>query len=246
MRFVLVHGGYHGAWCWDKVVPELQALGHEAVAVELPGAGARVKEEANVESWRGAMIDVVEDGDVLVGHSMGGFVISMAADAAPEKVSRLIYLAAAVPIEGVAMAGTTPTNDYWRGITGLDYEEYTRIIETPEQGPVIKMTRSDAANKLFYHDCSPEDQAWAFEHLTPLPAAAVSEPLSLPRFWEAPIPRDFIVCTDDRSHPMEWDNEFMGRLGLTTCRGIVASHSPFISRPVETARIFDACVGETT
>ena len=85
VRFVLVHGGFHGAWCWDKLVPELEAFGHEALAIDLPGSGERLEEKANHASWRAAFRDVVEDGDVLVGHSQGGFAISLAADELPEK-----------------------------------------------------------------------------------------------------------------------------------------------------------------
>jgi pimeloyl-ACP methyl ester carboxylesterase len=86
-RFVLVHGAFHGAWCWDRLTPELERLGHTAVAVDLPGCGDRLGEKASLASWRGALRDVIEDGDVLVGHSMGGFVISLAADEVPDRRS---------------------------------------------------------------------------------------------------------------------------------------------------------------
>ena len=99
-RFVLVHGGFHGAWCWAKLTPELEALGHKVVAIDLPGAGERMREKSTLATWRGALRDVIDDGDVLVGHSQGGFAISLAADEVPDKVGRLIYLSAAVPIEG--------------------------------------------------------------------------------------------------------------------------------------------------
>jgi len=184
---------------------------------------------------------VVEDGDVLVGHSMGGYVISMAADEVPEKIGRLIYLAAAAPLEGRSMQDATPINDHWKQITGLDFDEYSRVVETPAQGAVLDLTLKRAVDQIFYHDCSAEDQQWAFERLSPLPVEAVSTPLSLPRFWPSRIPRDFIVCTDDHSHPIAWDNEFMKRLGVSTSFGIVSSHSPFISRPSETAQLFHVC-----
>ena len=100
MRFVLVHGGFHGAWCWSRVIPELEALGHEAVAIDLPGHGERRDEPSSIASRRRAILDVMRDGDVLVGHSGGGYDITVAADAAPDKVGHLVYLAAGLPIEG--------------------------------------------------------------------------------------------------------------------------------------------------
>jgi pimeloyl-ACP methyl ester carboxylesterase len=224
------------------LVPELEALEHEALAIDLPGSGERLEEEANHTSWRAAFRDVVEDGDVLVGHSQGGFAISLAADELPEKIGRLVYLAAAVPIEGEAMgAATSGSTELWPETIGLPVEDFMSLVDIPGQGPCVSITDPRAANKVFYHDCDPDDQAWAFSHLTPLPLAPTLEPFVLPRFWTARVPRDYILCTDDYSHTVASDNEFMRRLGLSTCMSVLSSHSPFISRPVETARLLEAC-----
>lgn len=107
MRFLLVHGGFHGAWCWSRVIPELQALGHEAVAIDLPGHGARRDEPSTIAGRRDAIVSAMQSGDVLVGHSGGGYDIALAADAVPEKVGHLIYLAAGLPIEGRAIIEAT-------------------------------------------------------------------------------------------------------------------------------------------
>jgi pimeloyl-ACP methyl ester carboxylesterase len=244
MRFVLVHGGYHGAWCWDRLAPELEKLGHSSLAIDLPGCNERLNEPASLSSWRGALRELIEEGDVLVGHSMGGFAISLGADEVPEKVARIVYLSAAVPIEGQAMGAATAetvAND-WPATVDMPYEEFVEVVEMPNQGPCVRLTKQIAVNKLFYHDCTAEDQDWAWERLTPLPLGPSQETFHLPRFWAAPIPRDFIVTTDDRSHPVAIDNMFMQRLGLSTGFSIRSSHSPFLSRPAETAKVLDACV----
>jgi pimeloyl-ACP methyl ester carboxylesterase len=245
VRFVLVHGGFHGAWCWNKVAPRLTALGHDAVAIDLPGHGERVKDKATIDSWRAAMADVLLEGDVLVGHSMGGYVIALAADEAPEKVGRLIYLAAPPPVEGQSMTGATSLEDAFTETMGVPLERYTAVVEIPEQGACIALTDPEAANKLFYHDCSPEDQAWAFAHLTPQPLEPITTPLHLPRYWAASIPRNYVFCTDDHSHPVVMDNQFMKQLGLISCVGITTSHSPFLSQPAELAKLLDACARGT-
>ena len=212
------------------------------MAIDLPGSGRRMAEKATHASWREAFRDIVEEGDVLVGHSQGGFAISLAADELPDTVGRLIFLSAAVPIEGESMgAATSGSTELWPDTIGLPAEEFMALAELPGQGPCVSITRPEAANQVFYHDCDPEDQAWAFSQLTPLPLGPTLEPFHLPRFWAAPIPRNYILCTDDRSHTLSSDNEFMRRLGLATCVSVVSSHSPFISRPAETARLLDAC-----
>jgi hypothetical protein len=174
---------------------------------------------------------------------MGGFAISLGADEVSDKVARLIYLSAAVPIEGEPMSAATGDNvaKAWPAAVGSPYEDFIELIETPEQGPCVRVTKQAAANKLFYHDCSAEDQDWAWANLTPQPIAPAQEVFHLPRFWSAPIPRDYIVTTDDYSHPISHDNLFMQRLGLTTAFSIASSHSPFVSKPAETAKVLDAC-----
>jgi pimeloyl-ACP methyl ester carboxylesterase len=247
VRFVLVHGGFHGAWCWNRLVPELENLGHDVVAVDLPGAGGRLAEKATFAAWRGALREVIDDGDVLVGHSMGGFAISLAADEVPERIGRLVYLAASVPIEGSTIGTSTNPNTVaaWAEVVGMPYEDFTEVVELPVQGPCLRFTRTEATSRLFYHDCTPADQEWAFEHLTPLALELGNEPFHLPRFWSAPIPRDFVVCTDDRTHQLRADQESMKRLGLTTSFAIRSSHSPFVSRPVEAAGVLDRCARGT-
>ena len=102
MRFVLVHGGFHAAWCWSRTIPELERLGHAAAAVDLPGHGDLLDEESTLDNRRDAIVSALQPGDVLVGHSGGGFDATLAADAATDLVSHIVYLAA-----GRAASGTT-------------------------------------------------------------------------------------------------------------------------------------------
>jgi pimeloyl-ACP methyl ester carboxylesterase len=71
-RFVLIHGGFHGAWCGDRALPELERRGHESVAIDLPGHGARKDERSTLADRRDAITEALCPGDVLVRHSGGG------------------------------------------------------------------------------------------------------------------------------------------------------------------------------
>ena len=109
--FVLVHGAWHGGWCWEDTERELRALGHETHAVTLTGLGERnhlatpdvdadlhVQDVVNTLKWR-ALSDVI-----LVGHSYGGMVITGVAGQVPERLAALVYLDAMVPEEsGVSL-----------------------------------------------------------------------------------------------------------------------------------------------
>lgn len=239
MRFVLVHGGYHGAWCWEKVVPEVEALGHSAVAIDLPGLGGRADEVATHASWRDALREVIEDGDVLVGHSMGGFAISLGADEVPAKISHLIYLAAAVPSSGDSIQ---VSGQRWPALVGLPLEEFMEDVDLPKVGRCRRFTKQSAANTIFYGDCAPADQDWAWDRLGAQPLSITEDRLDLRRLAAATIPRHYIVLTNDQAMSLSHMATALTRLGVPFGYSLATSHSPFLSRPSETAAVFAACV----
>ncbi len=236
MRFVLIHGGFHGAWCWSRTVPELEKLGHLAIAIDIPGHGERVHEEATMAGRLDAVLDVLQSGDVLVGHSGGGLEVTRAADAAPELVSHVVYLAAALPLEGRLMQDALIYRDDG-GVEGDN--DVTGMLEHLHFNDDGSMAFADAegAKQLFYHDCDDETVRWAFEQLTPESAGdTATTPISVPRFWEADLPRSFVLCLEDRAQPRWLADVTARRLGVEPL-SIKASHSPFLSRPAELAQL---------
>jgi pimeloyl-ACP methyl ester carboxylesterase len=225
MRFVLVHGGFHGAWCWVKLVSELERLGHTAVAVDMPGHGNRAEESASLAGYRDAILEAIEPGDVLVAHSMGGFPTSVAADAAIDRVRHVVYLAAGLPIEGQPMSAA--------GAGRLSARE--SIAEPIDEGRRMRIRSDEAAIEFFYHDCSPELARWACSKLTPQPVAPVLEPISIPRFWKAQLSRSLILCRQDRAAGgPDAVAASVARLGVDPL-WIDTSHSPFLSQPAACA-----------
>jgi pimeloyl-ACP methyl ester carboxylesterase len=236
MRFVLIHGGFHGAWCWSRAIPELENLGHEAIAIDIPGHGERVHEEATMAGRLDAVLAVLQPGDVLVGHSGGGLEITRAADAAPELVNHVIYLAAALPLEGRLMQDALVYRDDG-GVEG-DYD-VTGMLEHLRFNDDGSMAFADVegAKKLFYHDCDNDTARWAFEQLTPESAGdTATTSISVPRFWEAELPRSFVLCLEDRAQPRWLADVTARRLGVEPLT-IKTSHSPFLSRPAELAQV---------
>jgi pimeloyl-ACP methyl ester carboxylesterase len=236
MRFVLIHGGFHGAWCWSRTIPALEDLGHEAIAIDIPGHGDRAHEEATMGGRLDAVVSVLREGDVLVGHSGGGLEITRAADAAPELVSHVVYLAAALPLEGLLMQEALVYRD--DGSTEGDYDvtgmlQHLRINDDGS----MAFASAEGARALFSHDCDDATVQWAFDRLTPeLAGDTATTPISVPRFWEADLPRSFIVCQQDRAQPRWLADVTARRLGVEPL-SIDASHSPFLSRPSELAEL---------
>ncbi|MFJ6569238.1 alpha/beta fold hydrolase [Streptomyces sp. NPDC091292] len=240
MRFVLIHGGFHGAWCWSRTIPELERLGHDAIAIDLPGQGARRDERSTLGDRRDAIVAVLRSGDVLVGHSVGGYDITMAADAAPDLVGHMVYLAAGLPLEGRTVLEATG------GVPGEDGDGEVSELMTDETG-MSRFTRPNARGRMectefapvrdfFYHDCDEATARWAFDQLCPAPVEFLTEPVSLPRFWEADLPRSFIRCEQDRAVPPTMAAQVIERLGVEPLT-IDSAHSPFLSRPRELAEL---------
>lgn len=189
--FVLVPGGAHGGWCYQKVARRLRARGHEVHAPSLSGIGehshqvhpginlsTHLRDVANLLQWED-LRDVV-----LVGHSYGGMVVTGAADLAHERVGKLVYLDAANPRNGqslVDVAGPiiTVTRDFGAVVNG------TELVLLPAPG-----------GAAFYGITDPADQQWADERLTGHPWACFEEKLSLQHedeLWA--IPQFHIVCS---------------------------------------------------
>jgi pimeloyl-ACP methyl ester carboxylesterase len=239
VRFLFVHGGFHAGWCWDKTIVELEALGHEGVTVDLPGHGARLDEESTLANRRDAIVDVMQPGDVLVGHSGGGFDATLAADARPDLVGHIVYLAAALPREGRTYPEAMAMRDSDEELAGdfnADVGEMLSYLHFDDDG-AMTFTDFDGAWKYFYHDCDEETARWAFERLDPERFGDTTViPVSVARFWAADLPRSFILCEQDRSMPRWLADTVARRLGVEQLT-IDASHSPFLSRPRDLAEL---------
>ncbi len=239
MRFLFVHGGFHAAWCWERTIEALRGLGHDGVAVDLPGHGPLLDQESTLADRRDAILAALRPGDVLVGHSGGGFDATLAADAAPDLVRHIVYLAAALPREGrtypEAMAMRDDGDELEEGFDA-DVGEMLSYLAFDEDG-AMTFADFDGAWKYFYHDCDEPTARWAFDRLGPERFGDTTvTPVSVPRFWTADLPRSFIVCEQDRSMPRWLADTVARRLGVAQL-SIDSSHSPFLSRPRELAEL---------
>jgi len=191
--YVLVHGSWHGAWCWYKVVPRLEQAGHTALAIDLPGHGrdwtpARdVSLQTYVDCVCG-LLDTLPEPAILVGHSRGGIVISQAAESRPEKIKALVYLAAYLIPNGEAMLPTALSDTESLIVPNLTLNE--------EHG--WHMLKAEAFKEALYADCPAEDVALAQTLLTPESNAPVATPLELTDANFGRVPRFYITCLADR------------------------------------------------
>jgi len=189
--YVLVHGGGHGGWCYQKVTRRLQAAGHTVYAPTLTGLGERSHLRSPAIDLDTHIHDVVsmlhhEDlhDVILVGHSYGGMVITGIADRATDRIGRLVYLDAANPVNGQSLVDVA-------GPIIL----ITREHATVEDGVELVLHPAPEAG-LFYGVTDPDDLAWMADRLTAHPWPCFEQKLVLANedeLWA--LPRYSIVCT---------------------------------------------------
>jgi pimeloyl-ACP methyl ester carboxylesterase len=227
MDIALVHGSYHGAWCWDLLRPELEALGHRVIAMDLPisepGLGAADYAEAVVQALDGS------EAPIVVGHSMAGLVIPIVAERRP--VHRLVFLAAFLPEPG-------RTINELRAAQPIDGRIPPATAEWTDLGDGVWMVGPATATELFYHDVPADLAHWAVGRLRPQSYALMDEIAPL-KAWPAVASR-VIVCADDHALNPDWLRAAASdRLGVEAVE-IAGGHSPFLTRPAELAAIIDA------
>lgn len=230
--FILIHGSWHGSWNWHRVVPILEQLGHRAIPLDLPGMGRdktpvqEVTLEKSVQAVCDCM-DSVEGKVVLVGHSKNGIVISQAAEYRPEKIEKLVYLAAyLIP-------------------NGKTQREYSMMDTEGVLKPYVHLHSDLNATTLdpaiyfegLYADCDPHIEQLARVLLSAEPISTGITPLQLSAERYGSVPRVYIECTLDKAVTPFIQQKMYRDMPCEKVYQMESSHSPFFSQPVKLAEI---------
>jgi pimeloyl-ACP methyl ester carboxylesterase len=226
--FVLIHGAWHGAWCWHKLVPRLEKRGHTVIAPDLPAMG-RDRTPVNrisLAAWRDFVCRIVDQSPepvTLVGHSRGGVVISEVAEHRPERVRTLVYLSAFLLREGQCLFD----------LAGSDPQSLVPPNMVMSEDKISSTIRPDALRDAFYGECSDEDVALARLCLQPEPTVPLATPLRISDAKFGAVPRVYIECLRDRAIPITLQRRMQAALPCPQVLSIDTDHSPFFSRADE-------------
>jgi pimeloyl-ACP methyl ester carboxylesterase len=225
-RFVLVHGAFGGAWCWQPVVAALEAAGHTVDALDLPGGGddrtpvEEITLEACADRVRETLGSRPEDA-VLVAHSMGGVVATQAAGAGADGISRLIFVAAFMPANGQSLLDLTRLPE------GADDLIQANIVV--EGDPPVASLVDEAAVAAIYNRCTDEQRAWALPQRRPQAVAAFATPVSVDEDALAAIPRSYVLTTQDRSIPPALQRRMIREHPCERVIELDTDHAPYLS-----------------
>ncbi|BBX28394.1 alpha/beta fold hydrolase [Mycolicibacterium alvei] len=233
--FALVHGAWHGAWCWELLAPELIRRGHRVVAPDLPidEPSAALQTYADVVC---AALDGLDRADdiIVVGHSLGGSAIPLVVGELP--VRRLVYLCALIPLPGHSLAeqitaGGMVDRTYLSGLGALDSRDCR------------SWTDPDRARRAFYEDCADSVAEASVSRLRRQAWTPYRERFPLKQF--PAVAATSIICLDDRMVRPDWSRRVArDRLGVDTIE-LPGGHSPFLSRPRMLSAVLSRIATET-
>ena len=264
--FLLIHGAWHGAWCWDRLVQALEQQGHTAVAMDLPGHGSSSSSSTTTPGWHinlQSYVDAVnstartivekDDNDdaakvhvsvwsvqpyyclepdkihlvmKLVGHSMGGIVVSCAAEQAPELYVSLTYVAAFLLQNGQSLTSFGRT---------MNAPAMMKAVSFPNLFRGYLEVRLEHTRACFYNQCSEEDVNMANSHLCPQSIRPVMTAVQTTEENWGRIPRYYVFCENDKALPIKYQRELEGELPCHKTVSLATDHSPFVSGTAQLA-----------
>lgn len=225
----MVHGAWHGGWCWERVASRLRAKGHRVYCPTLTGLGERahlltrdVKMSTHIADVLGVLEAEELDGVVLVGHSYAGMVISGVAAKARARLRQLVYLDSSVIEDGEA----------WSTAHTPEVQSERRRLARENGGLALPVPKAEV-----FGVTRPEDIAWVQRRLTPHPFAPYDEVMH----WGGPpgdgLPKVYVDCTDPAYAGLDpVKRRYRGKPGWPFVE-LKTGHDAMVSAPEETAQL---------
>ncbi|MFL5789188.1 MAG: alpha/beta fold hydrolase [Flavisolibacter sp.] len=226
--FILIHGSWHSAWNWHRVIPLLEKEGHKAIAIDLPGMGRdktpiqEVKMKDTVEKIC-SLIDSLPEKVILVGHSKNGIMISQAAEYRPDNIEKLVYLAAYL----------IPNGKTQREYSLQDTEGWLKPYVTQHPETSSHSLQPEIYKEGLYHDCDDGITELARLLLSQEPVESGITPLELTHENFGRVPKVYIECTEDRAVTRFIQRKMYTETPCDKVYSLATSHSPFFSKPKE-------------
>jgi pimeloyl-ACP methyl ester carboxylesterase len=230
--FVLVHGAWHGGWCWGKVAAILRGRGHTVVTPTQTGLGERshlLSKSITIDTFVNDIVNVLKFEDlkdvILVGHSFGGPPITGTADRVPERIKQLVYLDAAMLQNGQSVFSLLPPELV--AARRKAAEETSGGLSIPPP-PAASFGISD-----------PAQQAWLAARLTPHPFGTYDSPLNLKNKFANGLPTIYISCTEPAYPPLNASKEWAAKNGIKMVE-LKTGHDAMVTVPEKLADMLAA------
>lgn len=224
--YVLVHGAWQAPYVWDTVRADLEKAGNKVIVVELPGHGAdkTPPHTLSLDVYRDKVIEAMTNTDgevILVGHSMGGMVITEVAEAVPSKISKLVYIGAFLPQSGQALTD----------LAFSDPDSKLGPSLMPSEDQLMLDVNRDNLTYLFIQDGTPADQERVLANYRPEPAIPFTNKVTLSADRFGSVDKVYIKTLQDVVISPGLQDRMIADAGIKTVYEINTSHSPFLAQP---------------
>jgi len=228
--YVMVHSAWLGGWAWEPVASILEKHGHKVIAPDMPGHGKdnTPPSQVTMESYVKTVTDILDtqpEPVILVGHSLGGIIISQAAENRPDKVRSLVYLCAFLLPNGGSFLKAT------QGVTGSMVLDNLVMAEDNTYATI----KEEVMHQAFAHDVPDGAFAQAKARVVPEPTAPLGAAISITEDRWGRIPRYYIECLADKAIPPEVQKAMYTAIPVKKAFSMNTSHAPNFSAPEELA-----------
>ena len=228
---VLLHGAWHGAWCWNKVTPILQSARNKVITPDIPWySNSKPSKNISSDYYINSICKVIISEDapvILIGHSMGGMVISQIAESIPSHIQTLIYVTGFLLRDGQCINDTEPIMTGSLVTPNLKLTENKKNIYIPDS--IIR----DA----FYNDCDTADFNFAKQRIQPQSVFSFISPINISNENFGTVPRIYIECLQDRAIPIFAQRKMQQGMECQKVFSLISGHAPFFSIPDKLAEI---------
>lgn len=224
--FVLVHGAWQAPYAWQNVQQQLEAKGEKVVVVELPGHGDDQTSPAqlSMDVYRDKVVEAINNIDgkvILVGHSMGGMVVSAVAEKIPSKIEKLVFIGAFVPVN----------NQSLMELSMMDKQSLLGASIVPSQDQLTLDVKKENVINIFCQDATMDEQEMVMKNYRAEPAIPFTNKVTLTAANFGSVDKYYIHTTQDHAVGMDLQNQMVKNANITKVYSLNSGHCPFISEP---------------
>lgn len=220
-KYILVHGSWHGSWCWKYLASCLEQKGQQVVSLDLPRAGY-----ADYYACLKNAVTASNTPVIVVAHSMSGIIAAPLLEEIPHCIKHLYLIAAYVPQDGQSLIDIAER---------YPHSQLPQLLETDFSTGTNRL-KKEGLGKILYHDCSKEIQDWAVPQLQDQPLAPLSEPIHCHYDPDKKPLRTYLLCENDRAVDPEAQRDMAKNCPSHVIR-MKTGHFPFLSHPEQVAKL---------
>lgn len=232
--YILIHGAWHGSWCWGRVKSQLENLGHKVITPDLPGhyINKMPFKNINLQLYVRYLEDLILRNNyykvILVGHSMGGVVVSQLAENIPQRIEKLIYTCAFIPDNHGSLIDEEKKSKLPTVALKIKVNDVNNSISLPLHSP-------DTIKDLFYGRCSEIDFKYALSLLQDQPFLPFIDRANLSNKFHD-LPKLYIECLEDKAIMIDDQRRMYSKIKCDVV-SLETDHSPFFSADEELSKI---------